>query len=117
MSVLDRVEFALLALSKGDIAGAETHLNIVFDELERAEEEPDLHGHIICVRPSDLVPFIDENDLQFVTEVMLEDIAETVWNSDDDGWREMYNQHLEATMTDNAAHWQDMIQEEKKKRS
>lgn len=78
-------------------------------------DEP--HGHILSVRRYDLVPFIDEDDLQYVTEIMLEDIAETIWNSDDDGWRAMFDWYLEGTMEDNAAHWQGMIEAEKKRRA
>lgn len=85
-------------------------------QILKLEENEDPHGHVISVRLSDLEAYFAAPELEFVTETMLEDIAETIWNSDSDGWTASFNQYLEATMFDNIDHWHSLIEAEKKRR-
>lgn len=94
-----------------------SYTSFLEERIAALSQSQDLHGHIICVRPSDLGDYLDADDLQYVTEDMLVDIAETVVNSDSEQWDALFNEHLEATMIDNASHWQAMIDAEKARRA
>lgn len=99
-----------------DPAGYLHWLEAELRKIRQADADPESwHGHVACVRQSDLEDYFQE-DAQYFNPEMLAALADSIWDSDDDGWLEMFDHNLRAAVMDNWDEWQKEIDEEKKRR-